>query len=235
MTRLIAILNITPDSFSDGGVGNYIARAEQAVKEGAAMLDIGAESTRPGAALLTAEEEWARLSPILPHLPKNIPISLDTRHAATLEKAIPYGVTWLNDVGGLQDEKLVATAREAGLTMVLMHSLTVPADKNVTLPEECDVVEELMEWAKPRLGPNIVFDPGLGFGKTAAQSWEIISKAERFKALGVPVLIGHSRKSFMGIPMEERDAKTATITRELAAKGIDYLRVHNVAANRAAL
>lgn len=239
MTQLVAILNVTPDSFSDGGIGDYAARAAQATTDGASVIDIGAESTRPGATPVTPQEEWARLEPVLQSIPKTVPLSLDTRHPETLTKAIPFGVRWLNDVGGLQDERLVAVAREAGLTMVLMHSLTVPADKNVTLPADCDVITTLIEWAKPRIdtlkSEKLIFDPGLGFGKTVAQSWRIIEEAERFKALGVPILIGHSRKSFLNLPMEERDAATATISRKLAAKGIDYLRVHNVPLNAAAI
>lgn len=239
MTQLLAILNLTPDSFSDGGEGNYLARAEEAIRDGASILDIGAESTRPGATPLTPEEEWARLEPVLSALPKTTPISLDTRHPETLEKAIPHGIAWLNDVGGLTDERLVAIAREANLTMVLMHSLTVPADKNVTLPDDCDVIQTLLEWAKPRIEKlktdKLIFDPGLGFGKSIAQSWRILEEAERFRELRIPILIGHSRKSFLNLPMDERDTATAAISTQLAAKGIDYLRVHNVPLNAAAI
>jgi dihydropteroate synthase len=119
-----------------------------------------------------------------------------------------------------------------------MHSLTVPADPKVTFPEGTDVVKEVYQWAQKRIAElqlpkeRIIFDPGIGFVKTAAQSWALINNINVFKALGVRIMVGHSRKSFLGLPMDERDAATAKITRKLAESGVDYARVHNIAANR---
>lgn len=245
MTDLVAIINITPDSFSDGRTDatteDYRQLMQQAVADGAAILDIGAESTRPGATPLTHEAEWQRLKPVLQHLPKNIPISLDTRHPETFRKALPYGIAWMNDVSGLQNPAMVAFAKDSGCKVVLMHSLTVPADSTITIPPEKDPVAEVLHWAKQRIAEleipkeKIIFDPGLGFGKTAAQSQALIDNIAAFKTLDVKLMVGHSRKSFLGGKLEARDAATARITAALAAAKIDYVRVHNIKMNKAAL
>lgn len=249
MTQLVAIINITPDSFSDGGAGDYTARIAQAIADGASVLDLGAESTRPGATLITPEEEWQRLQPVLAahttsHWPLATTLSIDTRHPETFRKALGLGAKWFNDVSGFQNPESVKLAAECGCDIVLMHSLSVPADPKHTLPEGCDVISEILKWGERRIGEltsagiareKIIFDPGLGFGKTAAQSWQIVEQVEKLKDLGLRLLIGHSRKSFLGGPMEERDAKTAELTRHFARQGIDYLRVHNVKINKEAL
>lgn len=241
MTELVAIINITPDSFSDGRKNatteDYLALIDQAVKEGAIILDIGAESTRPGATLLTQEEEWKRLKPILQNIKSKATLSIDTRHPKTFRQALEYGAQWFNDVSGLQNPESIKLAAETKCDVVLMHSLTVPADPKITFPENADVVKEVIEWAEKRIAQlklpkeKIIFDPGIGFGKTAAQSWQLIEYITQFKKLGTRIMVGHSRKSFLGVPMEQRDELTAKITRELAQAGVDYVRVHNVAIN----
>jgi len=244
-TKLVAIVNVTPDSFSDGG--KYF-RPEEAVKvieqhiaDGADIIDIGAESTRPGAIPLTSDEEWQRLEPVFKILPMGT-FSLDTRHAETARKALDYGIDWINDVSGFSDMVMLDTVKNSDCKLVVMHSLSIPADKNIVMPESVDVVQEIMEFAKKRIGEmasagiardRIIFDPGIGFGKTARQSWAIIDSTEHFSILGVPLLIGHSRKSFLSDrPGESRDEQTLAVSQTLVKRGVAYLRVHDVAAHK---
>lgn len=247
MTQLVAIINLTPDSFSDGRQNatteDYLRLIQQAIHDGASVIDIGAESTRPGARLLTQEEEWSRLKPMLQtlNLKPQTSLSIDTRHAETFRRAIEYGAKWFNDVSGFHHSESVQLAKDSSCDVVLMHSLTVPADPKVTLPEDLDVISTILEWAEKRITQlgiakeKIIFDPGIGFGKTPEQSWEIIRNIAAFKALGTRIMVGHSRKSFLQVPMEERDTATAQITRDLAKAGVDYVRVHNIPANKQAL
>lgn len=235
-TKLVGILNLTPDSFSDGGQYNgnaAIARLEELIESGADVVDIGAESTRPNATPLSAEDEWARLSPffaaLTPHHIHTV-LSLDTRHADNAKRALDKGFKWINDVSGFQDKLMREAVSGADCTCVAMHSLTVPADKNITLPEGSDVIAELKKWAHSlELAGQVILDPGIGFGKTAAQSWDIIHRADELKALGFPILIGHSRKSFLP---GEKDAATLELSKKLIAAGVDYLRVHDIAAHK---
>ena len=250
---LMGIVNITPDSFS--GDGKLHAQAAQQalrlVGEGADIIDLGAESTRPGAVMLSDEQEWARLGPVLETvLAKDIRtrarISIDTYHAQTASRALDMGVDIINDVSGLDDVAMMDILSEVDCDIVVMHSLGVPADKAVTLPPDCDVVARILEWktavtqkaanrgvAKERL----VYDPGIGFGKTAEQSLALIAAAATLKASGGRWLYGHSRKSFMkhtgAADMAARDAMTLEISVRLAEAGIDYLRVHDVMAHDA--
>lgn len=245
MTKLVGILNLTPDSFSDGGKyeGEFaIKRLDQLIEEGADVVDIGAESTRPNATPLSAEEEWARLAPFFKNLkPEHLKttLSLDTRHAESALRALDVGFQWINDVSGFASQAMREVVAGYDCTCVAMHSLSVPADKNVTLPEGCDVIAELRIWASQigdwRLKNKIILDPGIGFGKTAAQSWEIINRIDELKVLGFPLLIGHSRKSFLSSSQAGREAATLELSQKLIAKNIDYLRVHDVAAHKALL
>lgn len=246
MTKLVGILNITPDSFSDGGQHEdaklAIARLERLFEEGADMVDIGAESTRPGATPLSAEEEWRRLEPLFAQLkPYHTypPLSLDTRHAANAKRALDTGFTIINDVSGFAQQDMINTIRGYNAGLVMMHSLSVPADKNVTLPDDADVMQTLIDWAdaqKQRLetagidGARIIFDPGIGFGKTAAQSLHILENIRLFASLDMPLYVGHSRKSCLG---EDRDMATLQWSEKLMAAEVDYLRVHDIAAHKA--
>ena len=243
MSKLVGIINVTPDSFSDGGKNlspqAAIAAAKQLIEDGATVIDIGAESTRPGATPVSPQDEWQRLLPVLEGLRGSCKaISVDTRHARTAEKALAAGAHWINDVSGFSDDAMIAAVRDADCALVVMHSLSVPADKNIVLPADADVADMLITWAEQRFAAlekagivreRIIFDPGLGFGKTAAQSWKIIEDIHHFDVLGVPLLIGHSRKSFLG--EGNRDAKTLDISKQLIAKGVNYLRVHDVRAH----
>jgi len=242
MTELVGILNITPDSFSDGGaidVATIVARFEKLVREGADIIDIGAESTRPNATPLSHTEEWNRLkaplAAIVNHkLRPKILLSIDTRYAKTAEQALGVGADWINDVSGLSDTAMIRVLKDALCDVVVMHSLSIPADKNVTLPSDCDPVAEILNWKKTVLKKGIpehrlIFDPGLGFGKTPEQSRMLVGRADELIRSGGRWLIGHSRKSFLGGSVEERDAPTLALSKRLAAQGVDFLRVHDVA------
>ena len=246
MPELVAILNVTPDSFSDGGAFFSPDAAISAIADiagrGADIIDIGAESTRPGAMPITPQEEWERLGPVisaLPHFP-NVKFSVDTRHAETAAQALKSGVQLINDVSGFANAAMIAAVKDSDCRIVVMHSLSIPADKNRVLPESVDVVAELLAWAKSRLvnlekagiaRSRMIFDPGIGFGKTGAQSLAIIRNIAKFDALGVPIMVGHSRKSFLA-NFGNRDKATLIISQYLAEQGLDFLRVHDVAAHR---
>ncbi len=246
-TKIVGILNLTPDSFSDGGQfyspAAAIERIGELVRQGADIIDIGAESTRPDATPLSAEEEWQRLEPVVKHLPafSTVEFSIDTRHAATVSKILPYGISTVNDVSGFSSPQMVEAVQKSSCKLVIMHSLTVPADTRVVMDEHVDVVTALMEFARKRIAAlvsagigkeRMIFDAGIGFGKTTAQSFAIINGIGRFKELDVPLYIGHSRKSFLGEPKENRDKATLEMSRELIKQGVGYIRVHDVAAHR---
>lgn len=243
---IVGIINVTPDSFSDGGQYNtpdkLKKKIDRLISDGANIIDIGAESTRPNAATIKPREEFKRIQPALEYLKnKTTTVSIDTRNPETAERCLQYKVNWLNDVSGYNNPAMLKIAEKYKLTVVCMHSLTVPADKNICLPENCDVIKEILSWAQNKISylhkngiakNKIIIDPGIGFGKTKEQDMEIISRAEELKALGVKILIGHSRKSFFTLftdkETKDRDAETFMLSQKLASKGIDYIRVHDV-------
>ncbi|NCX93346.1 MAG: dihydropteroate synthase [Gammaproteobacteria bacterium] len=248
---LMGIVNVTPDSFSDGGLyqnpESVLAHIQSLVEAGAEIIDIGAESTRPKATLLSTKEEWERLEPILEALanlslsPALMPeISLDTRHAEIAQRALTRSavIQWINDVSGEEAHLMAAHLAGSDIRYVLMHHKGVPPQE--TLAAGADPISTLLEWGEKRIHDltklgfdpsQLIFDVGLGFGLTPAQNWQVIQHAYRFKSLGLPVLFGHSRKSFMRQEEPEtgkRDPITALISHHLADQKIDYLRVHNV-------
>lgn len=251
----VGILNITPDSFSDGEkyreTPQALARARQLAAAGAAVLDLGAESTRPGARGVPAEEEWGRLEPVLESLVKNKSksvwspcISVDTRKWEVAKKALEAGADWINDVTGLEDPKMRQVLADSHCDVVMMHHLGVPPTNSQIIPRDLDPVSHLLLWAESRLNlaeksgihrSRIIFDPGIGFGKTAEQSLDILFHIRRFRELGVRLLVGHSRKSFLKIFGEElaekRDPETSAISEHLVKSGVDYIRVHNLESN----
>lgn len=256
---LVGILNLTPNSFSDDGLFNNpelaLAHAQNLFAAGAEIIDIGAESTRPGAVLITAEQEWAQLEPVLQLLlqqqkqlffkPK---ISIDTRHPQTAAHAIRLGVDWINDVTGFENEQMCEVVVNTPVQCVFMHSLGVPPSQRHVLADQPSVAEQILLWAKERIAKllslgvkteQLIFDPGIGFGKTPQQSLEIIKTVVKFHELNTPLLIGHSRKSFLtqfGVAdFNERDVETSILSSYLASHAVDYLRVHNVAMNVRAL
>jgi len=247
-TLLMGILNVTPDSFSDGG--KFLepdaarARAETLVLEGADIIDVGGESTRPGAEPLSAEEEWQRVGPVLAALGNATaaPISIDTYKSATARKALESGAKIVNDVWGFQkgsEMAHVVADFEAGA--VLMHNRE-RADASLDIVEDViaflsrSVETALKAGVKP---DRIVLDPGVGFGKTAEQSAEVITRLSAVKALGFPVLLGASRKRFIGHmlgienPVERLNG---TLGAHLAAatNGADIIRAHDIKAHREA-
>jgi dihydropteroate synthase len=249
--QLVGILNLTPDSFSDGGNITSPQLAIQAIEEmvnaGVAMVDIGAESTRPGAVSLSHEEEWQRLFPLLQVMADikkqyDIQFSLDTRHPETAAKAIELGINWINDVTGFLNPDMATVVKDTNVKLVMMHSLSIPADPDNVLSEESDCVEAINHFFNSQLAmlehmgisrDRMILDPGIGFGKTAEQSMELLRRVEEFTSHNLPILIGHSRKSFLKqfttAPAEERDPATLVVSLFLAGQKIDYLRVHNVA------
>jgi dihydropteroate synthase len=254
-TSLVGILNITPDSFSDGGIFNNaeaaLEKAKEMVKNGASIIDIGAESTRPGATLLSSEEEWKRLAPVLEILRENdinAWLSIDTRHHDNAIKAIHTGIDWINDVSGFSSHKMVEAVADNAVNIVLMHNMGIPADPQKVISENDDPVKVIIDWGLERIdnlikyGINknrIIFDPGIGFGKTPQQSYEIIKRIEEFNKLKIRILVGHSRKSFLNLftnkKPQYRDDITAIFSAYLADKKVDYLRIHNVKVNKQAI
>lgn len=248
----MGIVNVTPDSFSDGGLHTEWSEVEATIDgmtgTGAGWIDLGAESTRPGATPLTAEQEWQRLAPILErtigHLKRSLlrpGISVDTYHADVARRAIELGVDAVNDVGGLTDPAMIELARSSRVDWIAMHSVSIPADRGRTLATDSSAVDQVDAWLTDRLATwsragldldRIVFDPGIGFGKTPLQSLELLRGIERFVRDDLRVLVGHSRKSYMkplgGEDSRTRDLLTVGASLDLASRGADILRVHNV-------
>ena len=254
---LMGILNVTPNSFSDGGrflePEAALGHARRLLNEGAGIIDVGAESTRPDGAAVDPLSEWARIGPVLKGLRElreerrglgprgSFRISIDSRNPSTVRSALEIGVDILNDVSGFRHPGMLELAKDTDVSLVFMHSLSIPVVMGEAIPHDRDAVEFLIGWAQERLGEfarrgiarqRLIFDPGIGFGKTAQQNWHILEHVERFHDLGIPLLIGHSRKSFLETvtdrPSDERDAETRAISQDLAAKGVEILRVHDV-------
>jgi 2-amino-4-hydroxy-6-hydroxymethyldihydropteridine diphosphokinase/dihydropteroate synthase len=255
----VGILNITPDSFSDGGqfldTEKALAQAYHLVAAGAEVLDIGAESTGPQAKSLSPEQEWQRLQPVLREIQAGFSrfllppkISVDTYHAYVAEKALEFGADWVNDVTGLQDPYMREIVAASNADCVVMHSLAVPEDRSRFLPRDQDPVAAVYAWAEEQLSllasheisrERIILDVGIGYGKTAEQSLLLLQHIAVFQQLGVRLLVGHSRKSFINqftaCSAQERDLETVVISLFLAVQKVDYLRVHNVDENARAL
>ena len=249
-SQLVGILNVTPDSFSDGGEAFSEAAAikkfEQLVNDGADIVDIGAESTRPGATPISPDEEWQRLAPVLQRLQTHplrakVQISIDTRHAKTAEKAISLNIDIINDVNGLNDHAMLRVLAASAVRVVAMHSLSVPADKSIVLDDGIDVVEVIRAWQAEKTAlaesngihpERIIWDPGIGFGKTAAQSLQLLARMDDYCYPPKNWLIGHSMKSFLSlIDNTNRDAATLMCSVFIMGQGIGYLRVHDLAAH----
>jgi dihydropteroate synthase len=240
---VMGILNLTPDSFADGGRHNSfdagVARGLEMIAEGVDIIDIGGESTRPGAERISAEEEQARVLPVIAELAKHgVKISIDTMRADTAEKAVQAGAAIINDVsGGLSDPAMFATVAKLGVPYILMHWRGESKDMNsraVYTDVVTDVISEMNSQidAAHDSGINksqIIIDPGLGFAKDAEHNWEILKNLKRFTAIGYPVLIGASRKRFLGgDDPDQREAATIELTKTLVPQGIWGVRVHSV-------
>lgn len=257
LCKLVGILNITPDSFSDGGHHDMPQaahiQAKKLISDGAHVIDIGAESTRPNAIQLNDNEEWRRLEPCLADIislckQHGVFTSIDTRHPFTANRALELGIDWLNDVNGFKNPAMLAIAANSHCKVVLMHSLTIPADPNITIPAKESATQLLVEWARKAIDrlenagierKRIILDPGIGFGKTASQSLEIIRHIQQLHLNDTQLLVGHSRKSFLSLATQasamDRDIETYAVSAWCANHQVDFLRVHDVAGNRRTL
>jgi dihydropteroate synthase len=251
---LMGILNVTPDSFSDGGSfldqRAAVDRALRMEAEGADLVDVGGESTRPYSAPLDVKTELARVMPVLEALAPRlrIPISIDTRKAAVAREAIAAGAEVINDVSALRaDPAMLPLALESGSGLCVMHMQGTPQTMQDN-PTYDDVVEEVLAFLRTRRdelvaegidGPRIALDPGIGFGKSHAHNLELAANCWRMHELGSPALVGHSRKAFIGKLLgdqaADRTAGTIGIALALARQGVQIIRVHDVAPVRQAL
>jgi len=246
--KIMGILNITPDSFYDGGRYNEldraIARAEEMAEEGAEIIDIGGESTRPGSEPISVEEEMRRVLPVIKELIKRVdlPISIDTYKSEVAKAAIEEGAEIVNDISAIRfDEKMIEVVKEKKVAVVLMHMKGTPKDMQVkpyyedVVGEVYDFLRERVEWAiKKGVDKDyLIIDPGIGFGKSVSDNLELIRRLPEFKSLGLPILVGPSRKSFIGnilggLPPGERLEGTASAVAISVINGANIIRVHDV-------
>jgi dihydropteroate synthase len=247
---IMGILNVTPDSFADGGRHNEfdaaVARGLEMIEEGVDIIDIGGESTRPGAERVSEAEEIERTIPVITELAKyGARISIDTMRASTAEAAIEAGASIINDVsGGLADPHMLQTAASLGVPYIAMHWRGQSKDMNSKAfynDVVIDVISELQERITAALDAgievgNLIIDPGLGFAKDAEHNWEIIDSIDSFVDLGYPVLVGASRKRFLGGDSpDEREQATIDLTKRLATTGVWAVRVHSVKPHKGVL
>jgi len=243
----MGIVNITPDSFFDGGVNfgadDAIAAARRMEAEGAAIVDVGGESTRPGAEPVTAEDELARIVPVLEGLAGEVPVSIDTAKAEVARRALGLGAELVNDVTALQaDPELPGVVAEGDAYVCLMHMQGEPRTMQLE-PRYDDVVSEVKAFLEERLRfavdrgireDRVCLDPGIGFGKTVEHNFELVRRLEELCALGRPVVVGFSRKSSLGRILGDPEAKTGPLSASIAAavaayeRGATILRVHDV-------
>jgi dihydropteroate synthase len=240
-TYVMGIINVTPDSFSGDGLGDdqerAVAQGLRMVSEGADMLDVGGESTRPGHQPITAAEEISRTEAVVARLAREteVPISIDTYKLEVAEAAVAGGATMLNDVWGLtRSPALAKLASTRNCALVLMHNQD-GTDYSVDLMSEIKrflraSIERALEAGVLR--ERVLIDPGIGFGKTAEQNWVVMRRMEELRELGQPILIGTSRKSFIGkaldLPVSERVEGTAATVTAAILRGADVVRVHDV-------
>jgi len=240
---IMGILNVTPDSFADGGRHNdfdaAVARGLEMIAEGVDIIDIGGESTRPGAERVSEAEEIERTIPVITELAKyGARISIDTMRASTAEAAVKAGASIINDVsGGLADPHMLQTAARLQVPYIAMHWRGQSKDMNskaIYNDVVIDVISELQERITAALDAgievgNLMIDPGLGFAKDGEHNWEIIDSIDSFVDLGYPVLVGASRKRFLGGDSpDEREQATIDLTKRLATTGVWAVRVHSV-------
>ncbi|MDP4332315.1 dihydropteroate synthase [Curtobacterium sp. A7_M15] len=255
-TRVMGILNVTPDSFSDGGLHQAydaaVQHARELVAAGADIVDVGGESTRPGSERVPVEVEQRRVLPVVQQLvAEGITVSVDTMNASTAERSVDLGAVIVNDVsGGLADDDMARVVRDTGAGFVVMH-WRGHSDRMYRNAEYVHAVDEVRREVELRVAElivlgvrqeQVVIDPGLGFAKQGAQNWEILAGYERFASIGLPVLVAASRKRFLdgvgsaaGAAPKERDLATAAISLLSAERGAWGVRVHDPAPTRAVL
>ena len=247
-TYIMGVLNVTPDSFSDGGQFNSlesaIAQADQMIQDGVDILDIGGQSTRPNAEEVSLQAELDRVIPVIEAIRQNsqIPISVDTTRSHVAKAAIESGADLINDISGaLFDSEMLSTVRKLGAPIILMHLRGTPKTMQ-SLTEYQDLIQEICEFLQERIETaiaqgitQIMIDPGIGFAKKYDQNLEILRRLEAFRALNCPILVGASRKSFIGRILNQPDPQkrvwgTAAACVSAIANGADLIRVHDVAA-----
>lgn len=243
-TYVMGILNVTPDSFSDGGnfynLDDAVVQAARMLQEGADIIDVGGESTKPGGMPVSEEEEINRVIPAIRKLSGmfDIPISVDTYRSNTAELAIKAGAHMINDIWGLKyDPEIARVAAESGASVCIMHNRTTGTEYRNLIEDILAELKESIEIAhKAGIKDDcIIIDPGIGFAKTWEQNVEVMRHLEEFKRLGYPLLLGASRKSFIGkvldLEVHERLEGTLAVTAAGIAKGVDVVRVHDVLQN----
>ena len=251
-TYIMGVLNVTPDSFSDGGQFNTLesatAQAQKMVENGVDIIDIGGQSTRPGASEITLEEELNRVIPLVEILRSSenicatVPISVDTTRAAVAKAAIDAGADIINDISAATfDPEMLPTAAKLGVPIILMHIRGTPQTMQ-QLTDYHDLIGEIYQFLESRVEAaiaaginrfNIILDPGIGFAKTYNQNLKILRQLPKFQYLGCPILVGVSRKSFIGHILNQPDPQqriwgTAAACTSAIARGADILRVHDV-------
>jgi len=243
---VMGVVNVTPDSFSDGGVnldpGDAVATARRMVEEGAAIVDVGGESTRPGAGGVSADEELRRVEPVLERL-ERLPLSIDTSKSEVARRALDLGVELVNDVTALRgDPRMADVVAESGAYLCLMHMQGEPRTMQAN-PRYDDVVDDVKAFLGDRLAAavtagileeRICLDPGIGFGKTVEHNFELVRRLPELTALGRPVVVGFSRKSSLGKLLGDPSATTGSVAASVGAavaayeRGATILRVHDV-------
>jgi dihydropteroate synthase len=239
----MGIVNVTPDSFSDGGrffdPSSAVAHALRLIEEGAGIIDLGGESTRPGSDGVSAAEELQRILPVLQELRKcqaDIPISVDTAKADVAKEVLAAGADIINDVSGLSDPEMLSILRNTGAGYCLMHTQGIPKTMQNN-PQYDDVVAEVFAFLQERrtmmidsgiVPESIAVDPGLGFGKTSEHNWQLVENVAAFHRLGAPLLVGHSRKRFIVERFSDREAGTRLVSRQLLESGVHVLRIHEI-------
>lgn len=246
----MGILNVTPDSFSDGGkfvsAENVVQHVNQMIASGADIIDVGGESSRPFATPVTLEEELNRVIPAIQRIRRehSIPISVDTTKAEVARQAIAAGADIINDISALRfDPAMAAVVKKYSTPIIIMHMQGVPTDMQVA-PAYDDIIAETIDFFRERLSwlinkgipkDSVIIDPGIGFGKTIEHNLTIINHLEQYHTLGRPIMVGHSRKSFiakvLGDDTVDRDIATAAISSLLAYKHTAIIRVHDVEKN----
>lgn len=248
-TKIVGILNVTPDSFSDGGkfssLENAVLQLKKMIEEGADIIDIGAESTRPNATPISAQEEWLRLEKILPTLifeikkHPQIKSSIDSYHFENIKKSYELGIDIVNDVSGLIDEKIIDFVAQNNITIILMHNLAIHANPDLVVNQNIDINKEIIRWAQEKIAilikkgikkSQLIFDPGIGFAKDARQSISILKNINSYRILGLPIYVGHSKKRFLdAIDISgNRAEKTLAVSKYLIERDVDFIRIHDV-------
>ena len=251
--RVMGILNVTPDLFSDGGrfvdLDDALRQAEQMAEQGADIIDVGGESTRPGAAAVGLDEEMARVLPVIErlHAALDLPLSIDTSKPEVMRAAVAAGAAMINDVSALHAPGAIEAAAETGAAVCLMHMQGEPRTMQSS-PQYDDVVADILKYLDGRIAAcvaggvargRLLVDPGFGFGKTLAHNLALLGGLERFRELGLPVLVGISRKSMLGAvtgrDVDERLAASIAAAVMAVERGASVIRVHDVAATVDAL